>query len=108
MPHAASLSLQAVSEPRAALARAFGCARVVYNDCMAARREAHRAGAKYPLSTGLQRRLITEAKHTPERAWLAEVSNIVLQQAVHDCLPVVAVSRSPAARAGECIADVAR
>jgi len=70
---------------REALARAPDCARVVYNDCVAARREAHRAGTKHPSSTVLQRRLITEVKHTPERAWLAGVSNIVLQQAVRDC-----------------------
>ncbi|MBK5935523.1 RNA-guided endonuclease InsQ/TnpB family protein [Halorhodospira halophila] len=70
---------------RQALARAFGCARVVYNDAVAARRDAYRGGGQYPSSTLLQRRLITEAKHTPERAFLAEVSNIVLQQAVRDC-----------------------
>ncbi len=70
---------------RQALARAFGCARVVYNDCVAARRTAYEAGAKYPSSTELSRRLITDAKRTPERAWLAEVSAIVLQQAVRDC-----------------------
>lgn len=70
---------------RQALARAFGCARVVYNDAVAARRAAYEAGAKYPSSTTLQRELITAAKATPERAWLAEVSAIILQQAVRDC-----------------------
>jgi putative transposase len=70
---------------RQALARAFGCARVIYNDAVAARREAYRDGAKYPSSSALQRRLLTEAKRTPERAFLAEVSNIALQQAVRDC-----------------------
>jgi len=40
---------------REALARAFGSARVVCNDGVAARREAHRAGTKYPSSTVLQR-----------------------------------------------------
>lgn len=70
---------------RQALARAFGCARLVYNDAVAARRDAYQAGERYPSSTALQRRLITEAKRTSERAFLAEVSNIALQQAVRDC-----------------------
>ena len=70
---------------RQALARAFGCARVVYNDAVAARRAAYDDGAKYPSSTTLSRQFITEAKRTPERAWLAGVSAIVLQQAVRDC-----------------------
>ncbi|MFP4184061.1 MAG: RNA-guided endonuclease InsQ/TnpB family protein [Halorhodospira sp.] len=58
---------------------------MVYNAAVATRRDAYRNGAQYPSSTQLQRRLITEAKTTPERAFLAEVSNIVLQQAVRDC-----------------------
>lgn len=70
---------------RQALARAFGCARVVYNDAVAARRAAYGDGSKYPSSTVLQRQLITEAKRTSERAFLGEVSAIVLQQAVRDC-----------------------
>ncbi|MGH9381459.1 MAG: RNA-guided endonuclease InsQ/TnpB family protein [Thermoanaerobaculia bacterium] len=69
---------------RRSLARAFGCARVVFNDALAARREAHAAGQPYPSSGHLGKRLITEAKKTPERAWLAEVSNIILQQALRD------------------------
>jgi putative transposase len=32
----------------------------------------------------LSRRVITQAKRTPERAWLAEVSAVVLQQALAD------------------------
>jgi hypothetical protein len=32
---------------REALARAFGCARVVFNDALAARRAAHEAGGPY-------------------------------------------------------------
>ena len=67
-----------------ALAQAFGNARVVFNDAVRARRDAHADGEKYPSGTVLQRRLITEAKRTDERGWLAECSNIVLQQAVRD------------------------
>jgi putative transposase len=58
---------------------------LVYNDAVAARREAYRAGVKYPSSGDLQHRLITQAKRTPERAFFAEVSAAILQQAVRDC-----------------------
>ncbi|MQY22079.1 RNA-guided endonuclease InsQ/TnpB family protein [Nocardia macrotermitis] len=65
------------------LARAFGCARVVYNDALAARREAHRNRSSYLPDSELSTRL-TEAKKSPGRAWLAEVSSVVLQQALAD------------------------
>ena len=68
---------------RIALARAFGCARVVFNDGLAARQAAHRAGLPYPSDRDLSARL-TAAKATPERAWLGEVSAVVLQQALAD------------------------
>ncbi|HEX5813137.1 MAG TPA: transposase [Pseudonocardia sp.] len=68
---------------RQALARAFGCARVVFNDAIAARRAAREAGAPYPTDGALSKAL-TAAKRTPERAWLAEVSAVVLQQALAD------------------------
>src|ERR1700752_353124 len=68
---------------RLALARAFGCARVVFNDGLAARQAAHRAGLPYPSDRELSVRL-TAAKATPERAWLGEVSAVVLQQALAD------------------------
>lgn len=70
---------------RAALARGFGCARVVYNDAVAARKAAHAEGAPYPTAAALSKALITEAKRTPERSWLGEVSAVVLQQALADC-----------------------
>jgi IS605 OrfB family transposase len=66
---------------RRALARSFGCARVVFNDAVAARRAAHKAGQPYP-SDGELSRALTAAKRTPERAWLGEVSAVVLQQAL--------------------------
>ena len=68
---------------RQALARAFGCARVVFNDAVAARRAAHEAGVPYPTDAALSKAL-TAAKRTPERAWLAKVSAVVLQQALAD------------------------
>ncbi|MGH3124544.1 MAG: helix-turn-helix domain-containing protein, partial [Streptosporangiaceae bacterium] len=47
-----------------ALARAFGCARVVFNDALAARRAAREAGEGYLPDAELSRRL-TEAKRDP-------------------------------------------
>ncbi|MGW1060985.1 RNA-guided endonuclease InsQ/TnpB family protein [Micromonospora rubida] len=66
------------------LARAFGCARVVFNDGLRLRQRAREAGEKYVSDGELSRRLITEARAMPERAWLAEVSSVVLQQALAD------------------------
>ncbi|MFI5660384.1 RNA-guided endonuclease InsQ/TnpB family protein [Streptomyces sp. NPDC051684] len=71
-------------DQRSALARAFGCARVVFNDAVAARRAARAAGEPYPTSKVLSAWLITWAKQCPERSWLDEVSAVVLQQALRD------------------------
>lgn len=66
-----------------ALAKAFGCARVVWNDALAKSRELYAAGEKssYPV---LAKLCITQAKQTPERSWLSDPSNVVLQQSVRD------------------------
>jgi putative transposase len=69
---------------RRALAKAFGCARVVWNDCLRDRKEAHAAGLPYVKSADLSRLRITQAKRTEERAWLADVSAVVLQQSLRD------------------------
>ncbi|MFF4536109.1 RNA-guided endonuclease InsQ/TnpB family protein [Streptomyces aureus] len=69
---------------RIALGRAFGCARVVYNDALRAREDARRDGLPFPKVGDLSRLLITDAKRTPERAWLGEVSAVVLQQSLRD------------------------
>ncbi|MFE7273644.1 RNA-guided endonuclease InsQ/TnpB family protein [Streptomyces sp. NPDC057623] len=69
---------------QAALARAFGCARVVFNDAVRAREEAREAGRPFPTAGQLSRSLITEAKRTTGRSWLAEVSAVVLQQSLRD------------------------
>ncbi|HEX7163301.1 MAG TPA: RNA-guided endonuclease TnpB family protein [Trebonia sp.] len=66
-----------------ALARAFGCARTVFNDALAARQAAYAAGEPY-LSDAAMSAALTAAKKAPERAWLAEVSAVVLQQALAD------------------------
>jgi putative transposase len=68
---------------RGALARAFGCARVVFNDGLRIRQEAHAAGLPYPTDAELSAWL-TRVKATPERAWLGEVSAVVLQEALAD------------------------
>ena len=60
---------------RQVLARAFGCARVVFNDAVAARREAWADGQRKVSDAELSKRL-TEVKSTPERAWLSEVSSV--------------------------------
>ncbi|WP_030463187.1 RNA-guided endonuclease TnpB family protein [Kitasatospora sp. NRRL B-11411] len=72
------------SGQRIALARAFGCARTVFNDGLRARQEAYAAGSPYIGDTELQKRVITTAKHTVERAWLGEVSSVVLVQSLRD------------------------
>ncbi|MER5442043.1 helix-turn-helix domain-containing protein, partial [Streptomyces sp. NPDC002790] len=59
---------------RMALARAFGCASVVFNDAVRAREDARRAGAPFPKAAELSQKLITQAKQTAERSWLGEVS----------------------------------
>ncbi|PWI11051.1 transposase [Streptomyces sp. NWU339] len=69
---------------RTALARAFGCARVVYNDALRARETARTEGLPFPKTADLSRTLITKAKQTPERTWLGEVSAVVLQQSLRD------------------------
>lgn len=67
-----------------ALARAFGCARVVYNDAVRAREQAHAGQLPYPSAAWPSRELITRAKQSPERSWLAKVSSVVLQQSLRD------------------------
>ena len=66
-----------------ALARVFGCARVVYNDCLRLRDACQAAGEKIS-DTEVQRRVITLAKLTPERAWLAQAPSVALVQAAKD------------------------
>jgi IS605 OrfB family transposase len=76
--------LEPTAEQRQALARAFGCARVVYNDALRLREDAHMAGRPFIPDGEVLRLVTTQAKRTPERAWLAEVSAVVLQQSVAD------------------------
>ena len=65
------------------LERVFGCARVVFNDALRVRDEAYRSGVKLSDSE-IQRRVITAAKNTEQRAWLCEVPSVALVQSVND------------------------
>lgn len=64
------------------LAQAFGCSRVVWNDALWVYKNAFRNGQERPKD--VDKLVITQAKKTPERAWLSEVSNIVLQQSFRE------------------------
>ena len=68
---------------RHALARVFGCCRVVFNDAVRLREEAYLAGVTLSDSE-IQRRVITHAKTTVERRWLCEVPSVALVQSVND------------------------
>jgi putative transposase len=61
-------------------AQAFGCVRVVWNDALAICKQSE----KLPSNNDLQKLVITQAKKTEAREWLAAVSNIPLQQSVAD------------------------
>jgi putative transposase len=65
------------------LVRVFGCCRVVFNDALRVRDEAYRAGVKLS-DNEIQRRVITAAKTTEQRAWLSEVPSVALVQSVND------------------------
>lgn len=64
------------------LAKAFGCSRVVWNDALWIYKNAFRNGEERPKN--VDKLVITQAKKTESRAWLSEVSNIVLQQSFRD------------------------
>ncbi|KRV48097.1 transposase [Wenjunlia vitaminophila] len=68
---------------RMALTKALGCARVVFNDALRVREEARAAGLPFVTSGELSKQLTT-SKRTPERAWLGEVSFVILQQSLRD------------------------
>ncbi len=65
------------------LAKLFGCCRVVWNDALALIKSIPE-GEQWPSNAELQKLCITQAKPTEARKWLAEVSNIPLQQSIRD------------------------
>lgn len=67
------------------LARTFGSCRVVFNDFITERDRLYRAGLHKDVPFAETAKAVTTlAKQTPERAWLAKVSAVPLQQAVAD------------------------
>ena len=64
------------------LAQMFGCSRVVWNDALAECQRLYSQGEKYPGFAALAKQMITGAKQTTERSWLADVSVVPLQQSV--------------------------
>ncbi|GAA3868359.1 RNA-guided endonuclease TnpB family protein [Saccharothrix violaceirubra] len=64
-------------------ARTFGCARVVFNDAIRCRTDAHQAGESISPAE-VQGRVITAAKATEARAWLGEVASVAPVQSVRD------------------------
>ena len=75
--------LEPTAVQRQMLGRVFGCCRVVFNDALRVRDEAFRAGMKLSDSE-IQRRVITAAKTTEQRAGLCEVPSVALVQSVND------------------------
>ena len=67
-------------QQRQSLAQLFGCVRVVWNDALALCKQSE----KKPKLAQVQKVVITQAKQTEERAWLADVSCVPLQQSVAD------------------------
>ena len=57
---------------------------MVFNDGLRLRQDAYAAGLPYIKDVDVQRAVITQAKRTPERAWLTEVSSVALVQSVND------------------------
>ena len=57
---------------------------MVFNDGLLLRQQAREQGLPYLSDGDLSKLVITQAKDTPQRAWLSEVSSVVLQQALAD------------------------
>ncbi|WP_013320409.1 RNA-guided endonuclease InsQ/TnpB family protein [Gloeothece verrucosa] len=66
-----------------AIARLFGCCRVVWNDALSFCQEKYKQGEKKPSYGELSKRL-TQLKKSSEKEWLGEVSSIPLQQSLKD------------------------
>ena len=67
-----------------ALAKLFGCVRVVWNDSLGFCISEYIGGQKKPKNAELQKQFITQAKKLEEREWLSEVSAVPLQQSLND------------------------
>ncbi len=67
-----------------ALAKLFGCVRVVWNDSLGFCISEYMGGKNKPKNAELQKQFITQAKKLEEREWLSEVSAVPLQQSLND------------------------
>ena len=65
-------------------ARAFGWGRVVWNDALALGRHLYKQGENVLGGSERQKRCLTQARRSPERFWLAEVSNVPPAPSVGD------------------------
>lgn len=54
--------------------RLLGCCRVVFNDTVREARGAHSRGERYPGVSVLQKRVLTQGKQHPGRAFLGDVA----------------------------------
>ena len=64
------------------LAKAFGSARVVWNDALWLYKQAFKEEKELPKN--ISKIVTTDAKKTESRYWLKEVSSVILQQSVND------------------------
>jgi putative transposase len=71
------------NQQKTALAKLFGCCRVVFNDALAFCHENYKQGNKF-VGYNQWSKSLTQAKKTEEREWLAEVSSVPLQQSLQD------------------------
>lgn len=70
-----------------AITRLFGCCRVVWNDTITLFRKHFNPDKRnMPSTSAMQSMVITQAKTTPERAWLSEVSSVALIQTFRDAM----------------------
>ncbi|XVA00977.1 helix-turn-helix domain-containing protein [Prescottella equi] len=74
------------------LAKTFGCARVVFNDFVAHCRDAYETRGFVPDLDEVKSLVTAQAKHTPERHWLSEVSAVALQESARDAQADIALS----------------
>ena len=72
--------LYPTDQQQKSLAQLFGCVRVVFNDALRLCKDSE----KLPSVYDLQKIVITQAKRTEERSWLADVCNTPLQQSIGD------------------------
>jgi putative transposase len=71
------------NQQKTALAKLFGCCRVVFNDALAFCHENYRQGNKF-VGYSQWSKSLTEIKKTEEKEWLTEVAAIPLQQSLKD------------------------